>query len=114
LELGWDPDPDGEFGREECKGWDPDPDKGWDPDPDKVCDPDTEGEFGREELLWDPDLYLDLDPADKVLDADARRYSSSGIVDADRFKSNSSPSPINTSLSASLMMSSRETTCIKQ
>ena len=49
-------------------------------------------EFGREELLWDPDLYLDLDPADKVLDADAR-YSSSGIVDADRFKSKSSPSP---------------------
>ena len=92
MELGWDPDPDGEFGREECKGWDPDPDKGWDPDPDKVCDPDTEGEFGRE--VWDPDLYLDLDPANKVLDTDAR-YSSSGIVDADRFKfkSNSAPSP---------------------
>ena len=93
MELGWDPDPDGEFGREECKGWDPD--KGWenwDPDPDKVCDPDTEGEFGREELLWDLDLYLDLDPANKVLDTDAR-YSSSGIVDADGFKSNSAPSP---------------------
>ena len=85
MELGWDPDPDGEFGREEYKGWDPDPDKGWDPD--------TEGEFGREELLWDPDLYLDLDPADKVLDADARRYSSSGIVNADRFNFKSAPAP---------------------
>ncbi len=63
-----------------------------DPDPDKVCDPDTEGEFGREELLWDPDLYLDLDPANKVWDPDAR-YSSSGIVDADRFNFKSSPAP---------------------